>query len=221
MKIILTGNTGFIGREVLTQCIANPAMTSIITLSRRELPISDPKLTKITHQDFTSYPPSLLQQLDGADACIWSLGIAMPKTPEEGQRVNMDYTLAAAKAFATLSTSDGKPFRFVYLSGRYTEKNQDKSLWFLTDARKMRGRIEIALLAMPEFSKGSGYEIFIARPGFVRGKDTRLMGLVLRVFSSIPVDGLALALVDVGTRGSDQRVWEMEHLMKRGQSLAA
>jgi nucleoside-diphosphate-sugar epimerase len=73
MKIILTGCTGFIGSEVLSQCIRNPSVTSIIALSRRSLPetANDPKLKTIIMEDFNFYPDSVLEDLSGADACIW------------------------------------------------------------------------------------------------------------------------------------------------------
>lgn len=74
MKFILTGCTGFIGSEVLTQCLRNPTITSIIALSRRSLPDSvsnDPKLKVLIMKDFNVYPEPVLKELEGADACIW------------------------------------------------------------------------------------------------------------------------------------------------------
>jgi uncharacterized protein YbjT (DUF2867 family) len=74
MKIILTGATGMIGGEVLIQCLQHPAISSVIVLSRRELPASivkDPKLRVIILDDFMIYPQHILQDLDGAEACIW------------------------------------------------------------------------------------------------------------------------------------------------------
>lgn len=76
MKFILTGCTGFIGGEVLLQCLQNPAITSVIALSRRQLPeafAKDPKLNVVIIKDFNSYPDSVLEDLKGADACIWYL----------------------------------------------------------------------------------------------------------------------------------------------------
>jgi len=70
MKIILTGSTGFIGKAVLEQCLNNPAITSIIALSRRELP-ANPKLTSVIMKDFKMYPEEVLEQLKSAEACIW------------------------------------------------------------------------------------------------------------------------------------------------------
>ena len=73
MKFILTGATGFIGGEVLRQCLASPSVTSIVVLSRRNLPTasSSPKLKVIIMEDFTVYPDSVVKELAGAEACIW------------------------------------------------------------------------------------------------------------------------------------------------------
>jgi hypothetical protein len=74
MKLILTGTTGFIGQEVLAQALSHPSITSIIALSRKPLPptfASNPKLRLVLIDDFSTYSPSVLSQLSGADACIW------------------------------------------------------------------------------------------------------------------------------------------------------
>jgi len=104
----------------------------IFTLSRRELPISHPKLQTIIHKDFLVYPPTLLSELEGVEACLWSLG-----TSRAGREVHLDYTLAAAHAFAdTLATKlcdeKQRKFKFVLLSGahgqRKTRVNPSRSL---------------------------------------------------------------------------------------------
>ena len=74
MKVILTGVTGFIGHETLLQCLASPAITSIVALSRRAPPDNipkSPKLSTIIINDFTNYTPEVMKELAGAEACIW------------------------------------------------------------------------------------------------------------------------------------------------------
>jgi hypothetical protein len=89
MKVIVTGCTGQIGSAVLLHCLENPAVSHIYALSRRPLSVDftklavsfvgsgniNSKLTSIIHEDFSSYPDALLDQLAGADTCIWSLGV--------------------------------------------------------------------------------------------------------------------------------------------------
>lgn len=74
MKVIILGSTGFIGKKVLHHCLKNPAITSLLALSRRGLPeeaAANPKLTVVIIEQFNSYPEPVLEQLKGADACIW------------------------------------------------------------------------------------------------------------------------------------------------------
>jgi thioester reductase-like protein len=72
MKVILTGASGFIGAEVLRQCLRNPSITSLVALSRRELSVApDPKLKTVLVENWEAYEPSVLRELEGAEACIW------------------------------------------------------------------------------------------------------------------------------------------------------
>ena len=74
MKIILTGSSGFIGTEVLTQAISNPDITSILVLSRKPLPeqfTSNSKVNVVIIEDLTSYTPEVLKQLERAEGCVW------------------------------------------------------------------------------------------------------------------------------------------------------
>ena len=81
MKVILAGSTGFIGHEVLTQCLQNPAITSVVALSRRELPAHE-KLRVALVDNFLSYPDSVREEIKGADACIWYELLLIPCKPK-------------------------------------------------------------------------------------------------------------------------------------------
>jgi dTDP-D-glucose 4,6-dehydratase len=75
MKLILAGSTGFIGAEVLRQCLANPSITSLVALSRRELPSTfadpDQKLKTVLVKDFEEYEATVIKECKGAAGCIW------------------------------------------------------------------------------------------------------------------------------------------------------
>jgi uncharacterized protein YbjT (DUF2867 family) len=71
MKIILTGATGRIGGATLQSALSDPAITTVIVLSRREIDVQHAKLQTIIKKDYTQYTPEELAQLEGAEACIW------------------------------------------------------------------------------------------------------------------------------------------------------
>ncbi|CEQ40598.1 SPOSA6832_02220, partial [Sporobolomyces salmonicolor] len=174
MRLVLTGATGTAGSEVLRQALLNPAVTGVTVISRRPLPPhvdpspSNPKLKVILHKDFTgvfssahfalqpdayvflfsapAYPPELLQQLEGHDACIWALGRTSNGMSEADYSViTYDYALAAAKAFSTLPKSNDKKLVFAYLSGAGTDQREGKA-WQMFGRVKGRAEKDLALL---------------------------------------------------------------------------
>ncbi|KAK7424801.1 hypothetical protein QQZ08_008430 [Neonectria magnoliae] len=123
MHVILTGATGLVGSAVLDAMIKTKDITKISILSRRPVNMADnakdPRINVILQSDFDTYDAAVLQQLQGAKGCVWALGISQTKVDADAYvKITKDYALAAAKAFATLSSGSGaEPFRFVYVSG--------------------------------------------------------------------------------------------------------
>lgn len=74
MNVIITGATGFVGKEVLQQAVASEKIKHIFVLTRKALAdeiSKNEKVTVIEHADFSSYPQEVTSQLAGAEACIW------------------------------------------------------------------------------------------------------------------------------------------------------
>ncbi|KAK4502705.1 hypothetical protein PRZ48_006131 [Zasmidium cellare] len=213
MKVILSGATGFIGGNVLTRLLSVPSITSIVALSRRPLESTDPKLKVVIHKDFLKYDDEILNQLKGAEACIWCLGKAT-----SGKEVHMDYTMAAANAFADRlldGLEGGRKMRFVYLSGALAEKDQAKTLWLLGSARKLRGEVENKVLATQTQHPGH-WQSFVARPAYVTVGEPMLRFVMPG--SYIPVEELAAALVDTAVNGSETERLENSDLRRRGKA---
>ncbi|KAL5050961.1 hypothetical protein BDW71DRAFT_171973 [Aspergillus fruticulosus] len=225
MKIVLTGSTGQIGKEILTQCLKNPSITSIIVLSRRDLPITDPKLRtyKMSDSDFLSYSsPDLLQALNGASACLWAIGLTPSKARsadnEQKKKVSLDYLSAAATAFTkNIPTDSSRKFRFVYISGVAAERDQNRALWYWGDFRRLRGKSEYILLRHEERYPGV-FEAHIMRPGPVPTtagtfKD-RLLGLV----TSLRTDILAKAMIELALNGNGagERIYGDSQIVRLG-----
>ncbi|KAJ6559855.1 hypothetical protein B0H19DRAFT_1027617 [Mycena capillaripes] len=219
MKIILAGTTGFIGSEVLTQCLRSPTIKSIVVLSRRGLPAAfanNPKINVVVIADFKVYPADALKQLEGADACIWSMG-TISAVPE----VEIDYPLAFARAFApTLARERTTPFRYIHTSGVLAEKDQSKPLLFLSEGRRVKGKAETELLSFG--ANTEGWETYIARPAMVlRTKGDALKRLGGFVTGTVRVDALAAAMIDVVCCGNEngERVIENTEIVERGTKL--
>nr|GAT57396.1 ARM repeat-containing protein [Mycena chlorophos] len=212
MHIILTGATGLVGGQALRTCLANPSVTKLSILSRREfaLPTEEgldtEKAVIIVHKDYDTYPPALLEQLQGAHGCIWAQGISQTKVSRADYlRITYDFPMAAAKAFGGLA----EKFNFVYVSGEGADPEEKSSILFA----KTKGKTEKDLRALP--SEYPALRIFNVRPGYVRPSPAQrpelsfsgrlLHGTVGSVMSAAmpsrvsPSDVLAKVLVELAT----------------------
>ncbi|KAI0019478.1 hypothetical protein F4780DRAFT_447686 [Xylariomycetidae sp. FL0641] len=221
MKIIITGPTGFVGSEVVRQAIADDRIDHAFVLTRRPLPadlIDCDKITVIQHQDFSSYPEELLQQLEGAEGCIWAIGGRAPQFPdvETARKVSVDYTLAAAQAFrAHLAPRlpAGRKFRFLFCSGKFAEWDDKKRLSFMNDTRRIKGAVEKGLCDLADTNKD--LDVVIVRPGGILAKDAGpLKAAPLKLVGFIPVERLAKAMVRLVVEGHESRIVEAEVLTK-------
>ncbi|EME43243.1 hypothetical protein DOTSEDRAFT_25212 [Dothistroma septosporum NZE10] len=220
MKIVLTGCTGFVGTEILTQCIAHNYINHVYVLTRRPLnsQFSHKKVTQILHEDFEEYPDDLVNRLkdEGVEACIWAIGgkANQFKNLDEARRVGVNYPAQAAEVFAKqLATAlkpypghpknppkpgEGRfPFRFVFISGWGACQDQFKRLWFMNDTRKIKGAAEKALLGVAanadDIEGHKCFETIVLRPGGVLagGNDDMMTVITEGMIPSIAVGRLA------------------------------
>jgi dihydrodipicolinate reductase len=72
-KIILSGVTGRIGKQVLDQALRNPEITSVIALSRRPLPdlAQHAKVKVLVLENFNAYSDDVVTEMVSSDGCIW------------------------------------------------------------------------------------------------------------------------------------------------------
>jgi uncharacterized protein YbjT (DUF2867 family) len=74
MKLIVTGATGFVGKEVIRQATLHPAITSVVALARSPTPAPSSNASKFTAlvcEDFAQYSDAIKAEFTSADACIW------------------------------------------------------------------------------------------------------------------------------------------------------
>ena len=72
-----------------------------------------------------------------------AIGINRTRDTETARKINVEYTMAAMRAFGThlsflVEGGGKKKFRFVYLSGGMSERDQSRSLWMAGEMRKIR-----------------------------------------------------------------------------------
>ncbi|KAI0376393.1 hypothetical protein F5Y04DRAFT_266448 [Hypomontagnella monticulosa] len=217
MKIIITGATGFVGGEVVRQAIADPRISHAFVLTRKPLPdefSKNEKVTVIEHKDFSSYPPELLEQLTGAEGCIWAIGGRAYQFPdlETAKKVSIDYTIAGAKAFLEVlapKLPEPQKFRFVFCSGKYAEWDQNKSLLLLKDTRLIKGQVEKSLCELADANKDK-LEVWAVRPSAITKKHAPLINSI----GLISVDRLAKAMLKIVTEGYHNRIIELDELVK-------
>jgi len=167
-KIILTGATGLVGGQVLKTAIADARVTSIVILSRRELDdkslAGNSKVKTIIHKDFQRYSPELMEELKDATACIWCIGGMVKDFPNAAtaRKVQVTYAVSFAEA---LRDAGVVPMNFVFCSGAWAERQQDKELWYLEESRKIKGEAEAGLASISEGL--AGFQTYSMRLGGV------------------------------------------------------
>jgi hypothetical protein len=139
---------------------------------------------------------------------------------DKTRRVNLNYALSACSAFRTLPLpSPTSKFRLAYTSGIITERDQDKSLWIMSDMRKIGGETEVKLI---EYAKEAGaFETFILRPGGIRPKEGKMLPHCIVGNFNVRVDEVAATLIECAVFGDGEGRDTLENadIAKRGREL--
>jgi hypothetical protein len=153
MRVIITGTTGMVGEGVLLECLANPEITYVLSVSRKLILTKHPKLNEYIVQDFTTLKEND-ESLEGYDACFFCAGVSSAGMKEpEYTRITFDTTLAFAKSL------NPKPeMTFAYISGAGTDSSEKGRLMWA----RVKGRTENELMKFP-FK-----QVFAFRPGAMK-----------------------------------------------------
>jgi uncharacterized protein YbjT (DUF2867 family) len=141
LRVIVTGSTGMVGEGVLLECLANPAVEKVLSVSRKSCGHAHPKLTECLVPDFL-HLEAIEPQLTGFDACFYCAGVSSVGMSEaDYTRITYDTTLSFAGRLARLNPQ----LVFCYVSGRSTDSTEKgRSMW-----ARVKGRTENALLELP------------------------------------------------------------------------
>ncbi|HEX2873886.1 MAG TPA: NAD-dependent epimerase/dehydratase family protein [Polyangiaceae bacterium] len=141
MKVILTGATGMVGEGVLLECLANPAVSRVLSVSRRSCGHAHPKLSECLVPDFRDLA-AVEQQLSGFDACFYCAGVSSVGMSEaDYTKVTYETPLAFAQVLLRLNPG----MVLVHVSGSHTDgTEQGKVMW-----ARVKGKAENALAKLP------------------------------------------------------------------------
>jgi len=151
MKVVVFGATGMVGQGALRESLLAPDVDEVLAVIRTPTGVSHPKLREVKLADFADLSP-ILDDLRGADACFYCLGISSVGLDEAAYtRISYDYPMAAARTFAELNPQT----TFVYVSGAGTNA-QGRQMW-----ARVKGRAEKDIIALLP----NGYAF---RPGMIQ-----------------------------------------------------
>jgi len=206
LKIILTGATGFVGNEVLTQLLEDLSIEQVIVLVRRSTGVTHPKLKEVIIPDFLDYS-KVVNDLK-ADACIWCLGVSQSAVSQEDYiKITVDYALAAAQAMFSVNPQ----MRFCFLSGRAADQEEKSKILY----GRIKGRAERELSKLHS-------NVFHFRPALIRpsrlGQKRSLIatiaapiGWIGDLFTddfSVDATTLAVCLIGVAKNGADKHIFD-------------
>ncbi|KAI0379488.1 hypothetical protein F5Y04DRAFT_129802 [Hypomontagnella monticulosa] len=229
MKLVIGGSTGFVGTELISQALSDPAITSIIALSRRETPTppGSTKLKSIACDNFESYPDNVREELKDVDACIWTIAITPAKLKgipfDDVCKISRDYAVTAIRTLAELRSTQDRPLRFIYVSGHVAPRSlaevpPEFSGHGLTDYGLMRGEAETQILAYAEQSNGT-VESCVVKPGVIDAPDKEK-----RIISGIPnidIRVFAATMLDQVINGFKKDTLRNDDMIQIGEQALA
>jgi uncharacterized protein YbjT (DUF2867 family) len=207
MRVVLTGVTGMVGEGVLLECLENPAVEKVLSVSRKPTQHTHLKLEQLLVSDFRKLG-DVESQLTGYDACFYCAGISSAGMNEA------DYTAITYDtplAFATTLSRLNPNMVLTHVSGAHTDSTENGSVMWA----RVKGRAENALMRLP--FKG----VYNFRPGLMTPKPGQkhvkalfragllLLPLLKLFFPALKLEQVAKAMIACVKRGAPKQVLEV------------
>jgi uncharacterized protein YbjT (DUF2867 family) len=205
IHLVIVGATGMVGGYALRYALDHAAVGSVISVGRRKLGISHPKLKELLHNNFADCS-ALANALSGQDAAVYCLGTYTGSVSDaELRAITAEYTIEFARVLRSSSPNSA----FSFLSGNGADPTGRSRLAFA----RYKGQAEKALLA-------AGFpRVYLFRPAYIYPVEPRkepnfsyrMLRAVYPVFQVlfpsqvIRADDLARAMVDVVLRQTQER----------------
>jgi uncharacterized protein YbjT (DUF2867 family) len=201
-RVVIVGASGMVGGYALRYLLDDPAVGEVTSIGRRNLGISNSKLTEILQPDFADCS-AVADALSNQDAAVFCLGVYTGAVPDEDlRRITVDYTVEFARVLR--ASSPGATFAF--LSGGGADPTGRSRLAFA----RYKGEAENALSAagFPRVYMFRPAYIYPVQPRSEPNFSYRLLRAIYPVFrvlfpnQVIRADDLARTMVDAAVRGT-------------------
>src|SRR5512140_3409025 len=124
IKASITGATGMVGEGVLHECLAHPAVESVLALHRRRCGVEHPKLKELLHRDFSDIS-GIEKELTNYNAAFLCMGVSSVGMSEAAyRRITFEYTMAIANTLSRLNPD----MAVCYVSGAGTDSSEKGSI---------------------------------------------------------------------------------------------
>jgi uncharacterized protein YbjT (DUF2867 family) len=219
MKVIITGATGMVGEGVLLECLENPAVERVLSVSRRSSGHAHPKLTECLVLDFRELA-AVEPQLTGYDACFYCAGVSSIGMKEaDYAAITYDTPLRFAQTLARLNPG----MVLVHVSGAHTDgSEQGKVMW-----ARVKGKAENALGRLP-FKAVYNFRPSLMKPApgqknLKRGYQVGLLfyPLLKLFFPAIPLRQVGLAMINCVRFGAPKGVLEARDIKEQAARATA
>jgi uncharacterized protein YbjT (DUF2867 family) len=219
MKVIVTGVTGMVGEGVLLECLENPAVERVLSVSRRPSGHAHPKLTECLVRDFRNLAGAE-PQLTGYDACFYCAGVSSVGMKEaEYAAITYDTPLAFAQTLSRLNPG----MVLVHVTGAHTDgSEQGKVMW-----ARVKGKAENALGRLP-FKAVYNFRPSLMKPapGQKNIKRSYQVGLVLYpllklFFPALSLRQVGLAMINCVRYGAPKGVLEAKDIEAQAERSIA
>jgi len=200
-RVVIVGASGMVGGYALRYLLEDAAVGCVMSIGRRNLGVSNPKLTEILHADFADCS-ALAEALTARDAAVYCLGAYTGAVPdEELRRITVNYTVEFARVLRASSPNATMAF----LSGSGADPTGRSRMAFA----RYKGEAEKTLSAagFPHVYMFRPAYIYPVQPRREPNLSYRLLRAIYPVFrvlfpnQVIRADDLARTMADAAVRG--------------------